>query len=340
MFGQASFSLNLGQLLSSHLNDFETLNEENETVVSSEITTTLSQQLNESEEQTNDTTSQISNNSNNISINFNENLNNSQNSSNSIFFSNSISSFFSNFNLSSNYLNLNKLEKKEMSIKKNYQCGPPCVIFQNPSNTLQIGFTEEFMEQLQSERIENNARDLRSFAEEDGETEHSLAVEAHEVQRRRKLLLMMIGLNISYCITIFFLSLSSNDSKKKKNKSALLFTYLILSFFSDLIGFLAIMQNIVFLLNIFIIMELGALICSLFTSLSSFVFFNMAILLISLQLRVALSRVQQTIDVITEIRNVINSVIQPNNNDNNNNSNDNNNNVIVNTSTNEHSHAQ
>lgn len=184
---------------------------------------------------------------------------------------------------------------------------PPCIFIENPDGQVTAsGWTVEFEEvvdKLSEERQAANSTNEDSgthFWNSEFYTEQELQLEVNILDRRRRLLLFMIAIDLCYCT--IWLALQRQLGDGRETTARVQEIYFILCIIIDMVGTVGVVYNYLFLVTAFVLAEGAALGFSTIAPLSPFIFFHLAILLLSLQIRIGLVKKQRLEQELAERR--------------------------------------
>jgi len=194
---------------------------------------------------------------------------------------------------------------------------PPYLIIQAPSGKVFVAFSSEFIEQMKNDfEDEEHYRQFQQPHQNEGHamnedeiynyTEQEMYNENIILERRKKLLLFTIILDLCYCIVLLLLQIIWQGHKPSKDESSadkpiadqpFFLPYLVVGIVNDLIGFAGTLRDHIWAITIFVFVEGVSLCFTTFSnslySLSPFIFFHLAIVLLTLQVRAALVKKQR-----------------------------------------------
>eukprot|EP01102_Stenamoeba_stenopodia_P005979 TRINITY_DN16687_c0_g1_i2.p1 TRINITY_DN16687_c0_g1~~TRINITY_DN16687_c0_g1_i2.p1 ORF type:complete len:249 (-),score=62.91 TRINITY_DN16687_c0_g1_i2:100-846(-) len=175
---------------------------------------------------------------------------------------------------------------------------PLCIFVENPKGDVEtLAWTQEFQDVMEKQASEREAANRADNANNNYDyspyffLEQELQMEMSIMDRRKRLLLFMIAIDLCYC-TIWLTLQNQMERVTVQNKNSrsnlLQQIYLISCIVVDVIGVFGVLREYTWIVTFFVLAEGAALGFSTMATLSPFIFFHLAILLLSLQIRIGL----------------------------------------------------
>lgn len=175
---------------------------------------------------------------------------------------------------------------------------PLCVYVENPKGDIDsLAWTQEFQDIMEKQASEREAANRADNAHLNYDyspyffLEQELQMEMSIMDRRKRLLLFMIAIDLCYCT--IWLTLQNQMGRaimqsKDAKTSLVQQIYLISCIVVDIVGVFGVLREYTWIVTAFVLAEGAALGFSTMATLSPFIFFHLAILLLSLQIRIGL----------------------------------------------------